>query len=75
MATRQLAVASALPSGEPLPLPVLTGVVFDMDGTLTIPNLDFAKMYKRCGVCISDDLLAEVAAMPEERSKGRNLCD
>ena len=49
-----------------MPLPVLTGVVFDMDGTLTIPNLDFAKMYERCGVCISDDLLAEVAAMPEE---------
>ena len=26
--------------------PTLRGVVFDMDGTLTKPNLDFAEMYE-----------------------------
>ena len=30
--------------------PALRGVVFDMDGTLTKPNLDFTEMYRRCGV-------------------------
>ena len=27
--------------------PVLRGVIFDMDGTLTKPNLDFTEMYRR----------------------------
>eukprot|EP00798_Chlamydomonas_sp_ICE-L_P007886 gene7886-1099_t len=45
--------------------PVLRGVVFDMDGTLTIPNLDFALMYKRCNVPIKDDLIRVVNAMPK----------
>ena len=27
--------------------PVLCGVVFDMDGTITKPNLDFKLMYER----------------------------
>jgi phosphoserine phosphatase len=30
--------------------PVLRGVVFDMDGTLTELNLDFAEMKRRIGV-------------------------
>jgi len=46
--------------------PVLRGVVFDMDGTLTVPNLDFVEMYRRCGVPQSDDLLAAVAKMPAD---------
>jgi hypothetical protein len=29
--------------------PVLRGVIFDMDGTLTKPNLDFTEMYRRVG--------------------------
>ena len=44
--------------------PVLRGVVFDMDGTLTRPNLDFSEMYRRCGVPMSADILEAVAAMP-----------
>jgi phosphoglycolate phosphatase-like HAD superfamily hydrolase len=35
-----------------------------MDGTLTVPNLDFARMYERCGVPMSKDLLAEISTMP-----------
>ena len=43
----------------------LRGIVFDMDGTLTTPNLDFAEMYKRCGVAPSDDLLEAVSKMDD----------
>jgi phosphoglycolate phosphatase-like HAD superfamily hydrolase len=47
------------------PLPPLQGVVFDMDGTLAVPNIDFARMYQRCGVdpAVQPDILAAVAAM------------
>ena len=44
--------------------PALRGVVFDIDGTLTVPNLDFKEMYSRCGVAMSDDILQAVAAKP-----------
>ena len=44
-------------------LPRLRGVVFDMDGTLTIPNLDFAAMYAACNVSIQDDLLVAISRM------------
>ena len=46
------------------PRPLLRGVVFDMDGTLTNPNLDFGVMYKRCGVDRSQDILEAIAQMP-----------
>ena len=52
--------------------PVLRGVVFDMDGTLTIPNLDFKEMYGRCGVDNSKDILEEVAAMPKDQQLAAN---
>lgn len=49
-------------------LPILRGVVFDMDGTLTKPNLDFGEMYRRCGVDRSLDILEEIANMaPQEQ--------
>ena len=38
--------------------PLLRGVVFDMDGTLTVPNLDFGEMYRRAGVPRGEDILA-----------------
>ena len=42
----------------------LRGVVFDMDGTLTVPNLDFAEMYRRAGLVMGkDDILS-----PKHRS-------
>ena len=45
--------------------PPLRGVVFDIDGTLTVPNLDFNEMYSRCGVATTDDILLAVAAKPQ----------
>jgi phosphoglycolate phosphatase-like HAD superfamily hydrolase len=36
----------------------LRGVVFDMDGTLTVPNLDFPEMYRRAGVPMGADILS-----------------
>lgn len=48
--------------------PVLCGVVFDMDGTITKPNLDFKLMYERCGVSRQNDLLAEIAKMPADKA-------
>jgi HAD superfamily hydrolase (TIGR01549 family) len=51
------------------PRPILRGVVFDMDGTLTVPNLDFAEMYRRCGVDLSQDILAEIARMPPDQAE------
>ena len=51
------------------PKPRIRGFCFDMDGTLTVPNLDFAEMYKRCGVDPSADILAEIEAMPAERAE------
>lgn len=37
-----------------------------MDGTLTIPNLDFGEMYRRCGVDQSKDILEEIATRSKE---------
>ena len=59
-----------------LPVKRLRGVVFDMDGTLTVPNLDFTDMYRRCNVPLDQDLLAAIAAMPfEEASKANAVID
>ena len=43
--------------------PRLKGVVFDLDGTLTVQNLDFRLMHERCGVPAHKDLLQAVAGM------------
>lgn len=48
-----------------LPARVVRGVVFDMDGTLTVPVLDFAQMRKRCGV-VSGDILDVINSWPEQ---------
>ena len=53
-------------------LPVLRGIVFDMDGTLTIPNLDFGEMYRRCNVDSSKDILEEVGMMPASKKAQAN---
>ena len=47
---------------------LLRGAVFDMDGTLTVPNLDFAEMYRRVG-CKTKDILSEIEGWPEEQQK------
>lgn len=53
-------------------LPRLRGVIFDMDGTLTVPNLDIKAMYERCNVPMSEDLLAAVSGMPPDRKAAAN---
>lgn len=53
--------------------PKLRGVIFDMDGTLTIPNLDFKSMYTRCGVPLTEDILAVIATMPADKKASANL--
>lgn len=52
--------------------PTLRGVVFDMDGTLTVPNLDFAEMYRRAGVPRGQDILEAVKTMPAEQAAAAN---
>ena len=42
------------------------GVVFDMDGTLTLPTLDFAEMKRRLKLPPSSDILVSVQAMSGE---------
>ena len=53
-------------------LPRLRGVVFDMDGTLTTPNLDFGEMYKRAGVPMTEDLLEAISKMTPEKKEMAN---
>ena len=43
-----------------------------MDGTITVPNLDFAAMYERCNVPLSEDLLAAIRAMPSDEQAAAN---
>lgn len=54
----------------------LRGVIFDMDGTLTVPNLDFVEMYRRCGVRRDQDILAAVESMDLlEKQKSLDIID
>jgi len=42
------------------------GVVFDMDGTLTLPTIDFGALYRECGLERGKaDVLAHLASLPE----------
>lgn len=58
--------SSATPPTSP---PSLRGVIFDMDGTLTKPNLDFGEMYRRCGVDPAYDILERVTSMPADEQQ------
>jgi HAD superfamily hydrolase (TIGR01549 family) len=51
--------------------PTLRGVVFDMDGTLTVPNLDFGEMYRRCEVDSSQDILKVLATLPLQEAQAK----
>jgi phosphoglycolate phosphatase-like HAD superfamily hydrolase len=69
-------MAAAAAGRDAIRRPLLRGVVFDMDGTLTVPNLDFGAMYERCGVPLDQDLLAVVDAMkPEPRAAAWAIID
>lgn len=50
----------------------LCGVIFDMDGTLTKPDLiDFDLMYKRCGIPKEKDILKEI--LPQDNDSDEIL--
>ena len=53
-------------SPSPPDRPPLRGVIFDMDGTLTVPNHDFKRMYERVG-CVTSDILTEIDTWEPER--------
>jgi len=67
---RTVAMASTSTNSTP-GKPKLRGAVFDMDGTLTVPNLDFQEMYRRVG-CLTKDILSEIDGWPEDRRKRAN---
>eukprot|EP00238_Polyblepharides_amylifera_P004731 CAMPEP_0196587866 /NCGR_PEP_ID=MMETSP1081-20130531/58856_1 /TAXON_ID=36882 /ORGANISM="Pyramimonas amylifera, Strain CCMP720" /LENGTH=250 /DNA_ID=CAMNT_0041910185 /DNA_START=177 /DNA_END=932 /DNA_ORIENTATION=- len=57
-----------------LPKPRLRGVVFDMDGTLTIPSHDFEEMRRRVGVPSGSDILEVIASWsPEEQARANAI--
>jgi beta-phosphoglucomutase-like phosphatase (HAD superfamily) len=45
----------------------IMGIIFDMDGTLTIPVLQFHEMRTRLGLSPSQDILPTVLSFPPER--------
>lgn len=53
----------------------ICGIVFDMDGTLTVPCIDFAKMYAECGVpkVPGADVLKHIASLNDEGERQRCL--
>ena len=54
----------------------IKGVVFDMDGTLTIPTLDFVLMHERLNIPMSCDILASVNAMsPSQRAEAMRVIE
>ena len=75
MRIRSRLLMSAM-SGSSSRRPPLKGVVFDMDGTLTIPNLDFGLMYDRCGVARDEDILEVVERMaPSDAARARGIIE
>eukprot|EP00244_Chara_vulgaris_P003400 TRINITY_DN16171_c0_g1_i1.p1 TRINITY_DN16171_c0_g1~~TRINITY_DN16171_c0_g1_i1.p1 ORF type:complete len:284 (-),score=19.63 TRINITY_DN16171_c0_g1_i1:207-962(-) len=52
---------------------VLRGVVFDMDGTLTVPCIDFVEMRKRVGVPTGDLLKVIDTWQPVERQQAYDI--
>lgn len=54
----------------------IKGVIFDMDGTLTIPVLNFLEMRTRLGLSRSVDILPTVMSMPaEERERAMKIIE
>ncbi|KAL0022069.1 hypothetical protein WJX79_001121 [Trebouxia sp. C0005] len=51
---------------QPTGRKAVKGFIFDMDGTLTVPVIDFAEMRRRCGV-MSGDVLDTIADWPAEK--------
>eukprot|EP00803_Ostreobium_quekettii_P006592 evm.model.scf_259.3 EVM.evm.TU.scf_259.3 scf_259:14241-19239(-) len=54
---------------------VLKGIIFDMDGTLTLPVIDFQEMRRRLGVPRGDILEAMAAATTERRLEMNSIVE
>eukprot|EP00195_Chlamydomonas_chlamydogama_P012668 CAMPEP_0202910922 /NCGR_PEP_ID=MMETSP1392-20130828/53463_1 /ASSEMBLY_ACC=CAM_ASM_000868 /TAXON_ID=225041 /ORGANISM="Chlamydomonas chlamydogama, Strain SAG 11-48b" /LENGTH=228 /DNA_ID=CAMNT_0049601211 /DNA_START=82 /DNA_END=768 /DNA_ORIENTATION=+ len=50
---------------------IIRGVVFDMDGTLTIPVIDFAEMRRRAGVPQGQDILDAINSWADQAQRDR----
>ncbi len=48
----------------------IRGIIFDLDGTLTVPCLKFKKLRQQLGIGESEDILGHVAALPENDKIG-----
>lgn len=54
----------------------LHGLVFDMDGTLTVPCLDFKQLRKELGISDRFDILSYVADLPDtEKQKAMEIIE
>ena len=56
---------------RPHPPPTIRGVVFDMDGTLTLPVIDFVEMRRRAGVPPGADILETIEAISDPVARAR----
>ena len=65
--TATVPASSMSSSPSPPDRPPLRGVIFDMDGTLTVLH-DFKRMYERVG-CVTSDILTEIDIWEPERRK------
>ena len=50
---------------------VINGVIFDMDGTLTQPILNFSEMRQRIGIASSQDVLTYVSSISTRKINER----
>ena len=61
---------------SPPPLMEVRGVIFDMDGTLTIPVLNFLEMKAALGLAPNQDILPTVQTYPPaERAKAMAIIE
>ena len=49
------------------PLLEIKGIIFDMDGTLTMPVIKFSEMRKRLGLSPNQDILPTVQTFPPDK--------
>ena len=70
-------VSTSKPQSQDVePLTEIKGVIFDMDGTLTLPVLDFKGMLESLGLAPGTDILPTVQKYsPEERAKAMAIIE
>lgn len=68
--------SSTRPQSQDEPLTEIKGVIFDMDGTLTLPVLDFNGIRDSLGLVPGTDILPTVQKYsPEERAKAMAIIE